>query len=354
MSNNTDILGQKYDLIGDIHGYATLLKELLTDLGYSQQDGVYRHPERQMIFLGDYIDRGPGIRETLQIVRAMVDAGSALAIMGNHEFNAMAYHTPDGKGGYLRKHTPEKVEQHRATMEQIGTPYPDEWKGWLDWFSTLPLFLDLGGLRAVHTAWNAEAVRALQSIKRIDEDMLRVMADESCSFGKYKKHLLNGLEVMLPEGRFFTDKAGNKQKGIRTRWWEPLAGKTYRQVIFPASDTVPDIPIPGDLLTDDLTYGIEQPPVFIGHYGLPPDAKKRPMAVNVACLDYSVANGGELVVYRSNEDREFCDRHRVVAAEGFWTRSLIEEGEMYHKALEGHLARLRQKWPATCRPPPAP
>jgi predicted MPP superfamily phosphohydrolase len=170
-------LEEKYDIIGDIHGYATTNSRLLlTKLGYRVEDGAYRHPERKVIFLGDFIDRGPEIRETLQTVRAMVDGGSALAVMGNHEFNALAYHTPDGQGDYLRKHTPEKIEQHRATMEQLGTPYPDEWKGWLEWFSTLPLFLDLGHLRAVHASWDAEAVNAFQSIKRIDEETLRAMA----------------------------------------------------------------------------------------------------------------------------------------------------------------------------------
>ena len=116
---------QKYDLIGDIHGYATTLKALLTKLDYHFEEGAYRHPERKVIFLGDFIDRGPEIRETLQTVRAMVDGGSALAVMGNHEFNALAYHAPDGQGDYLRKHTPAKIEQHRATMEQLGTPYPE-------------------------------------------------------------------------------------------------------------------------------------------------------------------------------------------------------------------------------------
>lgn len=48
-----------------------------------------------MIFLGDFIDRGPKIRETLQIVRAMVDAGTALAVMGNHEYNAICFHSPE-------------------------------------------------------------------------------------------------------------------------------------------------------------------------------------------------------------------------------------------------------------------
>ena len=73
-----------YDLIGDIHGHAAALQRLLKSLGYSRHKGVYRHPERQVIFLGDFIDRGPQIRATLEIVRPMIDSGAALAVIGNH------------------------------------------------------------------------------------------------------------------------------------------------------------------------------------------------------------------------------------------------------------------------------
>jgi len=62
-----------YDLIGDIHGHASELVKLLAALGYSQ------HPRRQAIFLGDFIDRGRQIRETLEIVRPMIDSNSAIA-----------------------------------------------------------------------------------------------------------------------------------------------------------------------------------------------------------------------------------------------------------------------------------
>lgn len=65
---------QKYDIIGDIHGHADPLRALLEKLGYDETDGAYRHPERTVIFMGDFVDRGPKIRETLQIVKAMMNA----------------------------------------------------------------------------------------------------------------------------------------------------------------------------------------------------------------------------------------------------------------------------------------
>ena len=56
------------DFIGDIHGHADKLEALLIKLGYFKVNGAYSHPHRKVLFVGDYIDRGPKIRETLQIV----------------------------------------------------------------------------------------------------------------------------------------------------------------------------------------------------------------------------------------------------------------------------------------------
>ncbi len=96
-----------YDLIGDIHGHADELAQLLETLGFRKAQDVYQHPERKVIFLGDFIDRGPKIRQVLEIVRPMIDGGYALAVMGNHEFNALAYHTqdPNRKDEFLRQHS---------------------------------------------------------------------------------------------------------------------------------------------------------------------------------------------------------------------------------------------------------
>ncbi len=95
-----------YDLIGDIHGHADELVFLLEQMGYDRRSGVYAHPQRRAVFVGDLIDRGPKIPEVLRIVRGMVEAGHALCVMGNHEFNALAYHTrhPDDPSRFLRNH----------------------------------------------------------------------------------------------------------------------------------------------------------------------------------------------------------------------------------------------------------
>lgn len=72
----------------------------------------YAHPGRKVLFVGDYIDRGPKIWETLELVRRMVDNDSAIALMGNHEYNALCFHFKKTGGGHLRKHLIKNIVQH--------------------------------------------------------------------------------------------------------------------------------------------------------------------------------------------------------------------------------------------------
>ena len=76
-----------FDVIGDVHGCADELHALLDRLGYAPgEDGVRRHPEgRKAVFVGDLVDRGPRVAAVLKTVMAMVEAGSALAVPGNHD-----------------------------------------------------------------------------------------------------------------------------------------------------------------------------------------------------------------------------------------------------------------------------
>lgn len=76
-----------FDLIGDVHGCAEELEELLGTLGYATDEaGVRRHPEgRKVVFLGDLVDRGPRVPDVLRTVMGMVKAGTALCVPGNHD-----------------------------------------------------------------------------------------------------------------------------------------------------------------------------------------------------------------------------------------------------------------------------
>jgi diadenosine tetraphosphatase ApaH/serine/threonine PP2A family protein phosphatase len=77
-----------FDLIGDVHGCADELDELLVRLGYlwDSDYGIFAHPGgRQAVFVGDLVDRGPDSPSVLQLVMNMVNEGEALMVLGNHD-----------------------------------------------------------------------------------------------------------------------------------------------------------------------------------------------------------------------------------------------------------------------------
>lgn len=282
-----------YDIIGDIHGHAETLKQLLLKLDYRLKDHVWQYPERKAIFVGDFIDRGPAIRETLYIVKSMVDAGSALAVMGNHEFNAIAFNYHDPKGGHIRKHNHKNLLQHYETIAQFRE-HEKEWDDYLAWFANLPLFLEVDGIRVVHACWDDAHIAWLKNWEGpLTKDMLLRAHDKTDEAYKVFDETLKGKEIRLPDGHFFEDKDGNKRTECRTRWWMNPAGLTYTDYLFHAPATVSHLRVSDDYFQE--AYPADAPPVFFGHYWLDADLEPSWQAPNVCCLDYSVAKGGKLV-----------------------------------------------------------
>jgi polynucleotide kinase-phosphatase len=80
-----------FDIVGDVHGCASELRTLLTELGWTiRYDGDVAvdatHPDgRQAVFVGDLVDRGPDTPGVLRLVMGMVASGNALCVSGNHE-----------------------------------------------------------------------------------------------------------------------------------------------------------------------------------------------------------------------------------------------------------------------------
>src|SRR6056297_190674 len=305
-----------YDLIGDIHCYADPLVRLLDKLGYAEQDGVWRHPTREVVFLGDFIDRGPHQREVIDVVRPMIEAGAALAVMGNHEFNALAFHTPHPDTGEpLRPWSKKNRDQHDAFITAYAGR-EDEMRETLDWFRTLPLWLDLGALRVIHACWDPHLlseVRAEVDGQHLTDELLVAGSEPGTWQHEAIDSLLKGKEIDLPEGKSMRDKGGNQRHRIRVRWWDSHA-TTYREAHFgpeSAETHIPDDPIQGDHLVE---YSHDDPPCFVGHYWL--EGEPAPLAPNIACLDYSVAKeGGKLVAYRWNDGDVELTKDKFVAVD---------------------------------------
>jgi hypothetical protein len=308
----------RYDIIGDIHGYADVLEKLLRKLGYEKPAGIWRHPEaRKVLFLGDFIDRGPSIPRTLKIVKAMVEAGEALAIMGNHEYNALLYHTRGANDDWLRRRIPKNVNQHAITLAQFWDDR-DAWEENLAWFATLPLWVDLGGLRAVHANWADRLVAANPDWRILHGDLLERSRVKNSPEFEHFEILLKGAEADLPAGSFFTDKEKIVRTKMRLRWWLPAKGRTYHELCMPLPDDTDNVPheaAPESLEALCPGYPADAPPLFFGHYWLPFEGKAELIAPNVACLDFSVAKGGPLTAYRWDGE-EMLDAGKMVFVRG--------------------------------------
>ena len=230
----------------------------------------------------------------------MVDAGHALAVMGNHEYNAICYHTRHPEtSDYLRPHSKKNKEQHREFLQEFNDNV-DALDDVVGWFCQLPLYLDLGNLRAIHACWHPGKMTTVEEAgcedACFDYGQFVASADKGSPLYEAIETLLKGVEVQLPEGISFEDESGYSRTEVRTRWWDNKGGN-YRDMALAPPKTltvIPDISFPEDKL---VGYPIEGVPVFFGHYWLTGQPKL--LGDNVCCVDYSVAKlGGALCCYR--------------------------------------------------------
>lgn len=242
-----------------------------------------------LAFLGDFIDAGrstpcPDDAAVLNRVRDLVARG-AVAVMGNHELNAILYHRLGVDGVPLRTRSGKNAAQHRSFVEAFGTATPAALE-WTDWFLSLPLWLDLGGLRLVHACWNQPAIDVIAARRpdaRLRAEDLAEVAAKTTPFARAVDTLLTGPEIALPAGHGFVDAHGHRRDRVRIAWWRS-AEKTWAEAALSVPDPaqLPTGPLPH---APEITlYPADAPPVLIGHYKM--QDGPRIEAPNAACLDY--------------------------------------------------------------------
>lgn len=140
-----------FDLIGDVHGCAGELEELLAALGYVRDEtGVFRHPERRKaVFLGDLVDRGPRVPDVLRIVMDMVAARTAFAVPGNHDMKLVRW---------LSGRNVRLAHGLERSVEQLEGEAPEFRERVAHFLEGLPshLVFDGGGLVAAHAGMKEE------------------------------------------------------------------------------------------------------------------------------------------------------------------------------------------------------
>ncbi len=310
---------QETVFIGDIHGHAPTLLALLDGLGWTQRNGRLSGPAGQrLVFVGDLIDRGPQNLRTVEVVRELVEDGQAICLMGNHEFNAVQFHTehPRSSGEHLREQSPKNIRQHEAVLKELEQR-PGDKADMLAWFKTLPIAVEGPGWRCVHACWHPGSLTQLAHaagfwhlpadrwVAASNEDELEYRAIET---------LLKGPELKLPGKAYFLDKSGIQRHHARIRWWEPMPETLDDALLFQKGLIGLDPSSEPYRNSDHPAYPDDAPPVFFGHYWN--TGEPRPERHNAACLDYSIGKGGQLVAYRHSgsrviESRSFMVQDRV-------------------------------------------
>ncbi len=350
-----------YDVIGDIHGHADKLKGLLVKLGYtltplnvsdnslSQPSNVYQPSHyyqppvgQRAMFIGDLIDRGNQELETLQIVFAMLDAGVADCVMGNHEYNALAYATVDAGFAadatnidfkldtdsdvdivdivdmnvdidkvihakelpYLRRHNQAHTRQHQAFLAEI--PFGSKLhRYWLERFYDLPLWIETQHACFVHACWDVDNMALLKPLltedNRLTLEALQATSQKDTKAYDALERVLKGVETPLPEGITFTDKEGTQRRRVRVKWW--LDSLNHQPIVDIARASRSDLAqISTAAITPTIDFTIKtNKPIFIGHYWL--TGTPKPLSPQVVCSDYSAGGRGYLTAYQLDTDQ---------------------------------------------------
>ena len=313
------MIDMKYDILGDIHGCYDTFITLLDKLNYQQIDGCYQHASRKLIFVGDFVDRGPKQLEVVSCAKAMVEAGHAYAVIGNHEFNAIAYATHDPKdGGFLRRHSAHNQRNHEVFLKAAEAD-PAVYAEIIDWFFTLPMWLELDELRVIHACWDQVTIDKIQThyptAPYLSKSLLHAASDPEQWEYDALETLLKGKEIKLGNGHSFLDPGGVRRYNMRVRWWDATA-TTYRSAFMGPESALPHLST--DTIEENhlVDYPALEKPLFVGHYWM--TGTPEPLASNIACVDYSIARSdGKMCAYR-------WDGEAVLRADKFVTVPRIE------------------------------
>lgn len=288
-----------YDIIGDVHGYASLLKKLLLHLGYKKSESGYSHPSRKAIFVGDFVNRGPEIRKTIRIIRKMVENGNALAVIGNHEINAIIYYLKDKNGSPLIKTPQKNFLSLYKTVNQFADR-SEEWSSHRKWMRELPLFLDLNEIRIVHACWSDSAIEIIQKAEaesKTRKSIFRnVHKNPKSQVSKSVLTLTKGIDFKMPGDLKIINNKGVSPRTYRMRWWEDPIGKTFEEISFESKYVLPNYDIPIQVMPKQIPYPDNAPIVFFGHYC----RVNGPFIVkpNICCVDSCVTGSKILTAYR--------------------------------------------------------
>jgi hypothetical protein len=301
-----------FDIIGDVHGHASHLTKLLKIIGYKNRKGSFKHPERKAIFVGDFINRGPEIKNTIRIIRSMVEDGNALAILGNHELNALIYQLKDKNGKRLVKSSDKYFMSLLKTLNEFKGE-KQEWKSHLKWMRTLPLYIDNKGFRVIHACWSGNAIKNINTIheegKIRKKTLKKIQLEQKGELAKSIWTLTKGVSLKLPRDLRIKTNKGNSPRSFRVKWWEKERNLTFRDFSFESKYKMPNYSIPSEIIPEIYPYRKREVPLFFGHYckGSGPYIIKS----NLCCVDSCVVNTKILTAYSWEGENKLLNEHLI-------------------------------------------
>lgn len=184
-----------------------------------------------------------------------------------------------------------------------------EHRAWVSWFKSLPIALDLGGIRVVHADWDSANVAMVDSVlwngdrSGWSNDFLYGTYVKDSELLKARKMLTCGLEYELPPGQFMEDKVGIRHSDLRIARWRHGAKRLKEVALVPPGlkHSFDDIELEGVIELSEPKGA----PVFIGHHWF----SGQPLieSPKLACLDWSAARNGPLVAYRWDGEEDLSN-----------------------------------------------
>lgn len=153
-----------FDFIGDVHGCCDELEELLQTMGYQPSlvadpgpgwsNICHAHPAgRKAVFVGDLVDRGPRVLDTVSLVRNMVATGAAFCVPGNHDVKLMK--KLRGRDVQISHGLAQSLAEIDALPEEVRGNFCQELAGFLDSLVS-HYVLDAGKVVVAHAGMKQE------------------------------------------------------------------------------------------------------------------------------------------------------------------------------------------------------
>jgi serine/threonine protein phosphatase 1 len=193
--------------IGDIHGCTDLLRHQLAQIEADE----LRHPHARstIIFLGDYIDRGPDSRGTIDLLLACARMREVICLKGNHEtFIRQFLDAPESLNNWrsfggletlvsygLRPSISRSDSDHERLSNELRAVMPAQHLAFLD---SLPTSFICGDFFFVHAGVRPGLALARQS----EDDLLWIRNEFLEHDSPFEKFIVHGhTPVAAPEVR---------------------------------------------------------------------------------------------------------------------------------------------------------